>query len=38
MASDISGGPISEQLSALQSQKLLEDGNVAVALFKNEFA
>jgi hypothetical protein len=33
-----SGGPISEQLSALRSQKLAEDGNVTVALFEYEFA
>jgi len=38
LASEISGSAISEQLSALQSQKLPEDGNVPVALFKNEFA
>jgi hypothetical protein len=37
-ASEMSGGAISEQLSALHSQKLPEDGNVAVALFKNVFA
>jgi hypothetical protein len=33
-----SGGPISEQLSALRSQEIVKDRNVKVALFKDEFA
>jgi hypothetical protein len=33
-----SGGSIPKQLSALQPHKIVEDGNVKVALFKDKFA
>ena len=33
-----SGCPISEQLLALQSHEMVEDGNVKISLFKDKFA